>query len=593
MSFWKDNLRALKARYPELADLVLKARPPAELKIIKTRSRYPSIALDLGGKYAFFHSRENPMKEAEEQLGGVDFPSTANILILGLGLGYHLLALKNKIGRENIIIVVEQYPEIFRLALELLDLREIILDKNILLFVGRRPEEIFESLKTKIFHLVNNDLTVLRHDTCLLLFRDYYEAVEKMVGELIVWGKKNLEAGVRFRRLYQKNIIRNLGFYLSSQGLDFMHSPGGSVIIAAAGPSLGRSYGVLRRLQGKVPIISVDTAIYPLISNGIVPSIAISIDPQEVNYMHFERVNKMERLDTILVIDPQVYYKIPRNFPGRIVCPGLRDSKIISLFYPVVGDKGWISKGMSVAHSAFSLALSLGFENIIFVGLDLSFSEDGSHVNEAANFVKDFSTGRNLVKVKGKNGTVVTDDVFFAYIKHFEVEVSKASARCFNASNGAQISGMPFIEVEDIEGLVDDMSDYLSGLSREGAYSFEDEAREKVTRLVEDWVRQTEEIGRQAQDLLDNMDLEKAKQMYSDLRRYGVIIDILEETMEAAAVMLSSRRIWKDKADIEKFRLYFQELAAASRFIVKEVSDEDIIGWAGRCIYGGRSDKDR
>ncbi len=581
MAFLKDNLQALKVRYPQLAELILKTKPPSELKVIKTRSRYPSIALDLGSKYAFFHSKENPMKEAKAQLEAVDIPSTANILILGLGLGYHLLALKEKIGKENIVIVVEQYPEIFRLALEFLDLKEIILDKNILLLVGKRPEEIFESLKAKIFHLVNNDLTVLRHDTSLLLFRDYYESVEKMVGELIVWGKKNLEAGVRFRRLYQQNIIRNLRYYIASEGLEFMRSQGGSVIIAAAGPSLASSYGVLKELQNKVPIISVDTAIYPLIANGITPSIAISIDPQEVNYIHFERVNKMNRLETILVIDPQVYYKIPRSFPGRIVCPGLRDSKIISLFYPVVGDKGWISKGMSVAHSAFSLALSLGFENIIFVGLDLSFSEDGSHVREAANFMKDFSAGRNLVKVKGKDGTVITDDVFFAYIKHFEVEISKASARCFNASSGAEIAGMPFIEVEDIKTLVEDMSDYISNLSHKGIYRLEGKTRERLNLLLEDWVRKTREIGDLATSVLNDMDIDKAKQIYSDLRRYGVIIDILEETMEAAAVMLSSRRIWKDKADIEKFKLYFQELAAASRFIVKEVSDEDIIGWAG------------
>ncbi len=567
---FQDNLQVLRKRWPEIASKVTSTRPPGELKLLSTRSRWPSLALYLGQRRFLFHSLEHPVKEAREQLAGLTIPEDKNVLLLGFGLGYHVLEVLRKLPRESQFVVVEQHPPILRLAMQVLDLRPLFADRRLMLFLDDTPEEIFSQLKLKVFQLVNNDLIVLRHDTSYLLFRDYYDEVEARIRDLIVWGKKNFEAGARYRRQYQRNIIRNLRFFLLHPGLDHLRGEG-TVAVVAPGPSLERAFAVLREVKGKVPIVAVDTALKPLLMRGIRPDLVVSIDPTELNYIHFEGLSPSETEDIALVIDPQVFFRIPASWAGEVFSPPLADSKIHQLFSDIVGKRVFIEKGMSVSHSAFYFAKALGAEEIVFLGLDLSFKKDATHVSGSANFSSDISN-RRLLTVPGRGGDVITDDVFFSYIKHFEVELANAGVRVFNASYGARIKGMEFVDPEFL-------------LQRSGSIArVPISPREGVEDLVQraearlrDWIEGTEEIEKIASVLAEERDLVRLKDGYFRLRDYGVIIDILEETMESTAILLASRRLWTEKGAEEKFRFYFQSLASTARFILEEVRNADIV----------------
>ncbi len=568
---FRDNLQVLRKRWPEIASKVLNTPPPAELKLLSTRSRWPSLALYLGQRRFLFHSLDHPVKEAQEQLAGLTIPEDKNVLLLGFGLGYHVLEVLRKLPRESQFVVVEQHPPILRLAMESVDLRPLFADRRLILFLSNTPEEIFSQLKLKVFQLVNNDLIVLRHDTSYLLFRDYYDDVESRIRDLIVWGKKNFEAGARYRRQYQRNIIRNLRFFLLHPGLDHLRAEG-TVAIVAPGPSLERAFPVLKSVKGKVPIVAVDTALKPLLMRGIRPDLVVSIDPTELNYIHFEGLSPSDVEDVGLVIDPQVFFRIPASWAGEVFSPPLTDSKIHQLFSDIVEKKVFIEKGMSVSHTAFSFAKALGAEEVVFLGLDLSFRKDASHVSGSANFSSDIS-GRRLLTVPGRDGEVITDDVFFSYIKHFEVELASAGVRVFNASYGARIKGMEFVDPEFL-------LQRSGSITRPGVSPgrrIEDLVQRAKAR-IRYWTEKTEEIETIAGDLADERDLVRLKDAYSRLRDYGVIIDILEETMESTAILLASRRLWMDKGAEEKFRFYFQSLASTARFILEEVKNADLVG---------------
>ncbi len=575
---YKENLSIIRKKWPQLAIELDRTPIPRELKLLRTNSRYPTLGLDIGKKIFLFHSKDHPLKEAQTQLSKVSIPSEKNVLILGTGLGYHLQMVANMLHRESFVFLVEQYIPIFKLALQCADLRTFLSHPHLVPLIGKEPEQIFEQLKGYIFHLANNDLIELKHDTSYLLFRDYYDRVLSRIRDLIVWGKKNFEAGVRFRRQYQKNIIYNLPFYLFSPGISHIGLNGQPVIIAAAGPSLEKAFPVLKRIQRNVFLISVDTALKPLLKESILPDLVVSIDPTEKNYSHFQGLEEESALSNVpLVIDPQVYYRIPENYIGPVFSPRLLDSKIHDFFSDLVPDKGVIAKGMSVAHSALSLALSVGAGKIIFVGLDLSFLPNATHVKGAANFSSSLS-GRRILKVRGREGDVLTDDVFFSYIKHFEIEISKINIPIYNASFGAHIEGMQFIDPEQILELGHAKRNYFSC---EWIPPSEDVIEKKIFQ----WISSIKEINSYVEDLLKKDELDAYRIGYSRLKRFGVIIDIIEETMEAAAVLLANRSLWKEKDMKEKFRFYFEQVNCHCGFLLREVENADIIGRARRCLH--------
>ncbi len=592
MGIFRNNLGVLRKRWPSLAKSVEQTVVPSELKILKTNSRYPTLALDLHGKYVLFHSREHPIREVREQVRDLVIPVEKNVLFLGCGLGYHIREIFSRIPKESYVFLIEQYMPIFRLCLEYCDLRDLLANPHFVPVIGRNPEQVFDDLKGYIFQLVNNDLIVLRHDTSCLLFGDYYREVEKKIRDLIVWGKKNFEAGVRFRREYQRNIIKNLGFFLSQPGiesLDFTSSP---VIIVGAGPSLERNFSDLRRLMGEIPIIAVDTALKPLLREGVVPTVVVSIDPTPQNFAHFRNVHEFPEVKNIpLVIDPQVYYEIPRSYPGPILAPRLADSKLHDFWADLVRKES-LGKGMSVAHTCFSLAIQRGCSAVIFVGLDLSFREDATHVKGAANFSSSLR-GRRLMRVPGRGGEVITDDVFFSYIKHFEVEIAKAGIPVLNASFGAAIKGAEFVDLSSAWNFVSEASREAVRkvmLALEGNLDRvvgDDLDWELVEKKVESLIEGFREVGRLSKEALEKDEDDFYRMCYTILhKRFSEVTDIVEETMESAGVILANRGLWKEREAKDKFRFYFEQAMSTSRFLLEEVRDADIVGWARRCVLG-------
>ncbi len=578
-AIFKKNLAAVAKRNPNLAKRIVREPIPNELKIIKTNSRYPTLALQLKEKLAFFHSKDNPVKEARGQFANYAADPTVNICVLGAGLGYHIAELANYIVKENYLIIVEQYLPIFKLAIMHTDLTQILSNKHCMLFVDARPQHIFEALKQQIFQIANNKIVFLKHDTSCLIFRDYYSQVESGMRDLIHWGKTNFAAGVRFRYKYQENIFKNAPYFFTRPGIDHIEDEFFSVpaIIVAAGPSLEKNIELLKQAKGRALIISVDTAFKPLLMRGIEPDLVIAIDPHEENFMHFEKVSSEEVKDTRIVLDPQTYFKIPEKYPDKVLIPALNGSVLVGWLNSFAKKRCGIDKGMSVAHSAFSLAQMLGCDPVVFVGLDLSFREDATHIKGAANF-KSSASDRKLRKVKGLlGGEVFTDDVFFAYIKHFEVEFSKASCKVINATEGgAFIGGMEIMPLKRvIDEVLTEEVNIPDLLLNEHPARFD---LEKFNKGVESVLSDIEWSRKLAQSAINSKTsgIERVRQLkraYETLKQKRLVMTLAEENIEEAAFLLTLREFWhrqgmaQEDSDIKKLELYLDKFIKSLNFL--------------------------
>lgn len=119
MEVWQTNRQATGGRLggldlpehlPELTRVRLALGPPARLAVPGPRDKYLAL-----------HSRR-PWEEAEALAARVPVSPSEPLVVLGLGLGYHLLALLPRLAPGQALVVVEPEPEVAYAALGAVDL---------------------------------------------------------------------------------------------------------------------------------------------------------------------------------------------------------------------------------------------------------------------------------------------------------------------------------------------------------------------------------------------------------------------------------------------------------------------------------------
>lgn len=146
-------------------------------------------------------------------------------------------------------------------------------------------------------------------------------------------------------------------------------------VIVAPGPSLANNIDQLKELAGKAVIACVSHALAPVLAAGVTPDLVISIDPDDCAY-HFANCDvSASYLVNGATVHPALYALGARGILS-FAANGDTDSWIYEGFtqLPVVPGGG------SVTTTALSLALQWKCDPIVFLGLDLSFSNNQYYV---------------------------------------------------------------------------------------------------------------------------------------------------------------------------------------------------------------------
>ena len=112
----------------------------------------------------------------------------------------------------------------------------------------------------------------------------------RIVKRLLHGARANAEARRRFAPRYLTNTLRNAGSLLGGRDLAQLRDKyrGVPAVVVAAGPSLDQAIPTLQALPGRGLLISVDTALRPLLAAGIHPHLVVGLDPGELNARHFK-----------------------------------------------------------------------------------------------------------------------------------------------------------------------------------------------------------------------------------------------------------------------------------------------------------------
>ncbi|MBN2398494.1 MAG: hypothetical protein JXI32_08945 [Deltaproteobacteria bacterium] len=171
-----ENMQALRKRDPVLADRLRGHTIQPCWEAFPAGNGQMTARKVLGkGLVRHMHSRHNPEEEALRWAGLVP-PQAEILVVLGFGLGYHVLALRRR-GYSGLLIIVEADLGLFHLALRSVALGPVFGDPKTRLFV----EEDAEIIRGCIGDLHPGALYCLPYPPATELYPDYYRSIRNMV----------------------------------------------------------------------------------------------------------------------------------------------------------------------------------------------------------------------------------------------------------------------------------------------------------------------------------------------------------------------------------------------------------------------------
>jgi hypothetical protein len=444
-SYLEKNLQYLFHLDRGLAERVKRIPLSDAVRVQPSRLGPPTlIAQASDNTYIQVHSLYDPLTEAKRFVEGKRLGQTDSLVICGFGLGYHVIEMYMRLKKGRWFVIIEGRQDIFRAALEYVDLSALLSGQKVRIFVGQDWSKFLEWFKDFLNESEVDDITVFTYPPSARLLPEFYKNLPQEMASAVNRRKVELATLFQSAEIFETNAIRNLPYVISSCGVKAFENrfAGIPAIVIAAGPSLNSNLELLAQLQNKALMICVGKTLKLLLKKNISPNFVANLDMTKPSKESFDGLSDLKGVN--LVYDPDSYYEIISGYPGdRITFETIVPfNRWIRRF---IGEKGFLEKGLSVAHTAFFFARYAGADPIILVGVDLAFPTDRTHADDVTmtwgGRVQERDPERVMVPcVKG--GMVRSMRGFLSFINAFEIEIAKTPAKVINTTEeGALIRG--------------------------------------------------------------------------------------------------------------------------------------------------------
>ncbi|EHD7087354.1 motility associated factor glycosyltransferase family protein [Campylobacter jejuni] len=220
-----------------------------------------------------------------------------------------------------------------------------------------------------------------------------------------------------------------------------------TAIIVSTGPSLTKQLPLLKKYASKATIFCADSS-YPILAkHGIKPDYVCMLERTEITAEFFNNDFGEFDKDIIFICAGVVHPKAIEYLKDRNL---VITQKVLAFpYYINLKDFSYAAVGFSVAHTLSYLATYLSHKNIIFIGQDLAYAENGnSHPDDYQNSANYESQMYEhiLTTAYGGNGKVETHSIWLLFKNWFENEMipntRKMGITTYNCTEGgARIEG--------------------------------------------------------------------------------------------------------------------------------------------------------
>jgi hypothetical protein len=451
-------MKVLRKRMSVLAR-ALETNHTSDCEYITDRAKNSSktLAIKKEGKTFQIHSKYNPQREASQQVKNMGLKNPKLLVILGLGLGYHIRACLEDLKDTNLfIVVIEKDLQALQTALENVDLTDLFSSDKIRWVIGVPENQGYAVLNDMIkqsgigFQLFLKTLQIFDHPAITKVHGAYHRHMIKCFREAahaIIFNYGNCPAD---SMIGVENIMKNLATIMKNPGVkdlydSFKGVPG---IIVATGPSLDKNIEYLKPALDKSLVISADSALKVLLRHDITPHAAVSLERILNVARMFHELPEDYKKKIWLAATPVIRREAYEAWPG----PTFMVYRAFAHFEWLNMPKGTLNVGPSCSNMAFKILEALGCDPIILVGQDCAFeSAEKTHADNAPSVTNLNLKERDLIKVKGNyQDWVYTNNIYDLFRKSFVTDVAHYKGTCINATEGgAWIEGTRLMPLKE------------------------------------------------------------------------------------------------------------------------------------------------
>ncbi len=457
-NIYARNMKVLRRRMPVLVK-ALEMNPASDCEYIVEPAKDGSMTLAMkkDDRVYQIHSKYNPQREALQQVQSSKLVNPKLLVILGLGLGYHIRACLEELKGKNLFIVlIEKDIEAFRVALETVDITDLLESDKIRWVIGVPEEEGYAVLNEMIksagiaLQLFLKTLQIFDHPVIGKVHAGYYMHMLKSFREAahaIIFNYGNCPED---SMIGVENIMKNLATIIKNPGVKdlygaFKGMPG---IIVSTGPSLDKNIAELKRAAGNCVMVAADSALRVLLKHDIVPHAAVSLE----RIMHvatmFKELPDDYKKKIWLAATPVIRKESYDAWPGSTFMV----YRAFAHFDWINIPKGTLQVGPSCSNMAFKILEALGCDPIILVWQDCAFkSAEKTHADDAPSVTNLKLKEKDLIKVKGNyEEFVYTNQIYDLFRRGFVTDLAQYRGTCINSTEGgAYIEGAQLMPLKD------------------------------------------------------------------------------------------------------------------------------------------------
>ncbi|EIY9846329.1 motility associated factor glycosyltransferase family protein [Campylobacter jejuni] len=365
------------------------------------------------------------------------------ICIYGIG---NALLIKNLAKHYKHLFVFESEIELFILALSTIDLSEELKVYKVVLF-----DCVAKDLEIQIA-MIFDQQSILEYLSLYEMFISshyylkYYETSILSLNELCIKSAsvaiRNADITCFLPLLTHGQFLQNIPSMLESipfqRILSERKNKFENAIVVSAGPSLAKQLPLLKAYQDKAVIFCADGALSMLEKEGIIPDYVTNLDFTDLAMKFFQ--NKENLKQSIIALECATHPNVVHSLKAENCMIVLRNKALYQRFN--LNDFGYIDTGTHVSHFSYTLALALGFKNIILIGQDLAFDEKGNSHSQGFSYGEQFSGEKTVPTLKTQayagKGEVLTHITWNDYRIKLEYlfACNSKEAKFYNATEG-------------------------------------------------------------------------------------------------------------------------------------------------------------
>ncbi|ECQ9327954.1 motility associated factor glycosyltransferase family protein [Campylobacter coli] len=346
-----------------------------------------------------------------------------------------------------------------------------------------------------------------------------------------------------------------------------------TAIIVSTGPSLTKQLPLLKKYASKATIFCADSA-YPILAkHDIKPDYVCMLERTEITAEFFNHDFGEFDKDIVFICAGVVHPKAIEYLKGRNL---VITQKVLAFpYYINLKDFSYAAVEFSVAHMSYFLSVLLNHKNIIFIGQDLAYAENGnSHPDDYQNSANYESQMYKhiLTEAYGGKKEIKTHEVWIFFKQILEAMIIKYHITTYNCTEGgARIEGTiekPFLWA--CENLLDkDLNkpfEKLEPLSLNKQNEFLLKAYYKVCKSIEHC--------RDFSKILSN-DFEKIQSVYLSLNEKEEYLNLAIEKIDEFKNKLEDIKQMQDLYEILSPLLIQFELNLARIYVLNPKTKED------------------